>query len=347
MRPGNRAERRLPSLDGLRAISIFFVFLGHLNGTRNFGVLSGLRMMGDLAHLGVVVFFVISGFLITSLLLQEYEKTGRISLHLFYARRALRIFPASFAYLGILYLSSLAGLIQLHANDLAHAMTYTVNYSTHRSWYIGHLWSLSVEEQFYLLWPFAFWRLGPRQSRWVLAAVIALAPCARAAAALFLHAPYRDLAMFPMVADSLAAGCLLAYRRDWLEGQAFYLRLFRPVNSLVLLTAILAVNRYLGHSAVNVLGMLFINLGIAVLIHRSVYLPDAAAGRFLNWKPVAFVGTISYSLYLWQQWFLNRYSAQWTAAFPQNLGLAAGAAMLSYFLLEKPLMSLRHRLRAD
>jgi peptidoglycan/LPS O-acetylase OafA/YrhL len=87
----------LPSLDGLRAISICLVLLGHLSGTQNLGYL--LPGLGDIAHLGVVVFFVISGFLITTLLIKEHAKTGRVSLKLFYARRALRIFPASYAFL--------------------------------------------------------------------------------------------------------------------------------------------------------------------------------------------------------------------------------------------------------
>src|SRR6185437_3882217 len=88
---------RIPSLDGFRAISILMVLYGHLVGTRNFptaAVRTFDRALGDLGHLGVLVFFVISGFLITTLLVREREKTGTISLQQFYLRRALRIFPA-------------------------------------------------------------------------------------------------------------------------------------------------------------------------------------------------------------------------------------------------------------
>ena len=98
-------SKRIPSLDGLRALSISLVLLGHLGGTRGFPVVE--LGVGDYAHLGVVVFFVISGFLITRLLLAEQAKCGYISLKLFYARRTLRLLPASYAYIAcILLLSS-------------------------------------------------------------------------------------------------------------------------------------------------------------------------------------------------------------------------------------------------
>ena len=338
----------LPSLDGLRALSIFLVLLGHLDGTRNFPHLNTARYFGDLGHLGVVVFFVISGFLITSLLLSEHSRHGRVSLKLFYARRALRIFPASYAFMGTVLLLAAAGYIAISAGDIIHAVTYTVNYSPHRSWYIGHLWSLSVEEQFYLLWPFAFVVLGPARSRWAVLAVILLAPGARGAARILLAGTaYRDLEMFPMVADSLAVGCLLATNRQWLESQKHYLRLFNRGWSALLLVAVILMNRLQGYTLGNMFGMAVINVALAVLIHRSVYRWQGVAGRVLNWRLIAFFGVLSYSLYLWQQLFLNRASTAWTAAFPENLMLAAAAALCSYLLLEKPLMKLRHRLRRE
>jgi peptidoglycan/LPS O-acetylase OafA/YrhL len=121
----------LPSLDGLRAISIALVLLGHLSGTRGF-----VRIdlgIGDYAHLGVVVFFVISGFLITRLILTERMKNGYVSLKLFYARRALRLFPAAFAFIACVCLLWLAGIVDLQARDIWHAVTYTVNFEPGRS----------------------------------------------------------------------------------------------------------------------------------------------------------------------------------------------------------------------
>ena len=341
------AGSRLQSLDGLRAISIVLVVLGHAGFTRNGGSLRALAFFGDVAHLGVVVFFVISGFLITSLLMSEREKVGRISLPLFYARRALRIFPASLAYLGVIAGLAIAGRIALHPWDLVHAFTYTVNYATNRSWYVGHLWSLSVEEQFYLLWPFAFAATSRRHGLWIAVSMIMLGPFARLGErVLLVGTPYRGLEMFPMVADSLAAGCTLALLRGWLEAKTWYTRLFRPLPSVALLVTVLVLNRFMGYTVVSVIGQALVNVALAILVHRSVCCWRDGLGRLLNLKPVVFVGTLSYSLYLWQQVFLDRGSVSWHAAFPQNLVLAALAALLSYAGLEQPLMALRHRLRA-
>ena len=152
----------LPSLDGLRAISISLVLLGHLSRTRGF--VSVDLGIGDYSHLGVVVFFVISGFLITRLMLLERARTGDVSLKRFYARRALRLFPAMYTYIACVCLLWVFGVLHLHARDIWHALTYTVNFLPDRAKPIGHLWSLSNEEQFYLLWPCTFILLGPRRS---------------------------------------------------------------------------------------------------------------------------------------------------------------------------------------
>jgi len=320
------------------------VLLGHLTGTRGFVKLT--LGIGDYAHLGVVVFFVISGFLITTLLISEHDHAGRVSLKLFYARRSLRIFPASYAYLAVLGVLCVAGTIHLTASDFWHAITYTMNYLPARSWQVGHLWSLSVEEQFYLLWPFAFVTLGSRKAYWAPAFVIALAVFARAANRFVLiGTPYHDLEMFPMVADSLAMGCLLARFRPWLEQQRWYLRLMQPGWSILLLALVLVINRYTGYTVVEVFGMAILNLALAVLVHRCVYHAGGAFGRFLNWKPLAFIGVLSYSLYLWQQLFINRNSGAWMNAFPQNFVFAIAAALASYYVVEKPLLKWRQRLR--
>jgi peptidoglycan/LPS O-acetylase OafA/YrhL len=280
-------------------------------------------------------------------MLSEYTKNGSVSLKRFYARRALRLLPASYAFIACVCLLWLAGMVHLQARDIWCAVTYTVNYLPGRSWQIGHLWSLSVEEQFYLIWPCAFVLLGLRRAGWVAAGVILFGPVARSVSWLFLRGtPYYDLEMFPMVADSLATGCLLAKVGGWLEGKNWYLQLFRPVYSLGLVILILLINRSAGYTVVGVFGTTVLNVSLAILIHRSVYCSRDWVGVFLNWKPIAFVGVLSYSLYLWQQLFLNRNSGAWVNAFPQNLFFTVTAALGSYFLLEKPFLRLRDRLRA-
>jgi peptidoglycan/LPS O-acetylase OafA/YrhL len=321
------------------------VLVGHLSGTRGFVPFD--PGVGDYAHLGVVVFFVISGFLITTLLLNEYAEYGRISLRLFYARRSIRIFPASYCYLGLIFLLWRFGGISLRGRDFWYSVCYIINYLPNPSWYVGHLWSLSVEEQFYLLWPLTIVILGPRRAVSIAALFILLGPAARSAAWLFLrHSPYRDLNMFPMVADSLATGCILARLKGWLECEQWYLKLLKPGPSILLVILVLVINRYNGYTIVTVAGETVANIAIGVLIHRSVYYYADWMGRVLNWKPVVFVGVLSYSLYIWQQPFLNRNSASWMTAFPQNLLFAFAGALGSYFLLERPLLRLRHRLHA-
>jgi peptidoglycan/LPS O-acetylase OafA/YrhL len=321
------------------------VLLGHLSGTRNFPSID--LGIGNYAHLGVTVFFVISGFLITSLLISEQAATGAISLRLFYLRRTLRIFPASYTYLIVLFALCAFGLINVPRVSMVCAFTYTINYLPDHAWQVGHLWSLSVEEQFYLLWPFAFFVLGRKKGIGATLSVMALAIFARAGARLFLiGTPYRDLPMFPMVADSLASGCILALTRSWLEKQRWYLNLFRPVTALATVALILVLNRFAVYTVVGVLGTSIINIGIALLVHRCVFKPRDCVGTFLNWRPVAFIGVLSYSLYVWQQLFLNRSSSSWINAFPENILLAAGAALASYYGIEQPMLGLRRRLRA-
>ena len=155
------------------------------------------------AHFGVQAFFVISGFLITTLLLKERSATGRIDLLAFYRRRTLRIFPACFLYVSVV---ALVG----HIGYLGYAYSYTMCYAGQgRPWLLGHLWSLSVEEQFYLLWPFVL-ALAFTLHRLVAIAVVLAAPIARL---VFWDYGLRDIdEYFPAVADSIAAGCLLAVR---------------------------------------------------------------------------------------------------------------------------------------
>jgi peptidoglycan/LPS O-acetylase OafA/YrhL len=175
--------------------------------------------------------------------------------------------------------------------------------------------------------------------------VILVAIVARGAnRVLLIDTPYHDLEMFPMVADSLAMGCMLALLRDRLESCKPYQLLLRPAGSLTVLGVILILNRFMAYSVINIFGTTLISFGIAVLIHRSVHSPQDWAGRILNWKPVVFIGGLSYSLYLWQQLFLNRESGAWFNTYPQNLIGAVTLAMASYYAIERPMLRLRKRL---
>ncbi len=334
-----RTGRVIPSLDGLRALSIAFVIAGHLTGTQYFPAAFG--PVRAFAGPGVRVFFVISGFLITTLLLDELERNGRISLAGFYKRRACRIFPAFYVFLAVM---AIAGAVS--GGALARAATYTINYVTEREWNVAHIWSLAVEEQFYLLWPAALVVLGRRKGLMAAAAVVALSPVIRTAQfALFPGLREGIGSQFHTVADALACGCLLAGLRERLWGNALYRGfLSSPWFGVVpvLLVAELAVQPgrplYL-----SLAGMTLLNVGITLCVDRAVRLPDTASGRLLNAAPLRFIGVLSYSLYLWQQVFLNRDSGAWWSAFPANVMLAMGAALISYYGIERPMMALGRR----
>jgi peptidoglycan/LPS O-acetylase OafA/YrhL len=342
MVPG--AGQRIPSLDGLRAVSISFVLIAHLSGTAGFPHFPYFVQQG-MSLFGVRVFFVISAFLITSLLLHEESRTGTVSLRHFYFRRTLRIFPPFYAYVGVVALVAALGWIELREFDLLSAVTYTTNYHPDRSWYLGHAWSLAVEEQFYLLWPFVLKYLGPRRAPHAALVAVIVAPVLRIAL-LVLAPSYRDGIgeTFPTVADSIATGCLLACYRDRLAAYPRWIAFLRA-RSFWIIPGLALAAAFVPWAKVNFLvGQTFTNLGIALVIERVVRFPQDFPGRFLNARPVAYVGVLSYSLYLWQQPFLNRHTSHAMAAFPLNIVLTFGVALASYYLIERPALRLRARI---
>jgi peptidoglycan/LPS O-acetylase OafA/YrhL len=333
---------RIPSLDGLRALSIAMVLWGHLYGTRNYGWAQG--GFWDIGELGVRFFFVISGLLITKLLLDEVAETEQINLWRFYFRRTLRIFLPYYAFLLFLLLAQPLGWVALTASDFAHGFTYTTNYHLARSWEIGHTWSLSVEEQFYLLWPAALLLLGIRRGMTVAGLVLLLCPFLRLAVFWLWPARIEGIGhQFETIADALALGCLLAGKDDWPQPvRVFYEWILQ--SRLMLAVPFIAVIAnamhehplsffFAGHTVINVCAALCIDWAIR---HQGGLL-----GRTLNSRPLVWMGVMSYSLYLWQQLFLNRHSEAWAASFPQNLALVFAVGLLSYWLIERPALQLR------
>jgi len=212
------ADKRVPSLDGLRAISIGLVLLSHLAGTPGFPVTAKVGNILPLGELGVRVFFVISGFLITNLLLEEWSRRGDINLARFYFRRTFRILPPYYVLIAAVAVGAALRLIQIAPGDLMHAITYTSNYHPQRSWWIGHTWSLAVEEQFYLLWPAVLLLAGRRAGFAVAAGVVLVSPVVRLAVWQFVPSAADGVGTrFETIADSLAIGCLLAGLSPWLR----------------------------------------------------------------------------------------------------------------------------------
>ena len=170
---------RIPSLDGLRAISIRMVLAAHVAGSipalENRPLLIYTIFNGNR---GVSVFFVISGFLITSLLLKEEPLTGKISIRDFYIRRVFRILPPFWAFLVVVGVLWKSGTIETSWANLGIAFTFLRDYIS-GDWWTGHSWSLSVEEQFYLLWPAVLVFIGRRRSLSIASGLIVVAPAIR------------------------------------------------------------------------------------------------------------------------------------------------------------------------
>jgi peptidoglycan/LPS O-acetylase OafA/YrhL len=226
-----------------------------------------------------------------------------------------------------------------------HAVSYTTNYSG-GSWVLGHLWSLSVEEQFYLIWPAVLLLLGWRRSVAGVAVFILALPAARLGFRLFPSACTACQAFVPVWADGIAVGCLLAAARGQLNAQRLYRSFkgsawFLAVPVAVVLGTVLSAYPNAWSPLIT---RTLTNICIALIIDRSIDVPRDLAGRMLNSRPMCFIGVLSYSLYLWQQPFLDHYSSSLVCTFPLNILLALGAALASYYAVEKPFLAWRKKL---
>ncbi len=340
------SAKRIPSLDGIRAVSISLVIICHF--ARDVGW--GDRF--DLGSLGVRIFFVISGYLITGLLLKELAQDGRISLIRFYFRRALRIFPAFYFYLGCMLLIGAFGWVELTFRQALPALTYTSNYfvpTLQRT--VAHTWSLATEEQFYLIWPAALALVGRRRGLLVLLTLLVAAPLSSHFLSSRLH--YAVPAFFN---EPIGIGCLLALTRARLHASSLYRRFVHTQLGLLLPVLVFACNLPVWHHGGlrDAVSTLLLNLCIALSLDWAVVNGDSLPGRFLNSRPMIYIGVLSYSLYLWQQPFLALHGdhpalllrGPWTILMNPALRLAliVLCTLGSYYLVERPLLHLRTRL---
>jgi len=343
---------RMPSLDGLRALAILMVIYAH--GRFPFDDLLPLRALkGRCGFLGVQVFFVLSGFLITTLMLRERDRTGRLSLRGFYLRRVLRIVPAYASYLVMLAVLQGAGLVTLSGLGWLSLTTYTVNFLPSLPPSISHVWSLSVEEHFYLLWPLLMASCTLSGCRRVVLGVVAGALALRWLVLLAWPGGHGvDVWTFTRI-DDIAMGCLLALlarEPSWrmrLDGVACN----RWVLGTLLVASLasqacfsrLVGGRLMGHVPLA-LGIGATNcvtaLAITAFLWAAVRRPSGAVGRVLNHPVAVWVGVLSYSLYLWHPLFcLDRLGV--LASFPANLACMFVAASLSYLLVERPFLGMK------
>ena len=343
-----------PALDGLRGIACLLVMAHHINGLHG-------------GFLGVDLFFVLSGFLISSLLLEEWRARGTIDLPRFFLRRALRLLPALVVFvLAMLALGHLVpGAARLVTPDWVVAtLLYVVNWlmaframdgASTQSAFV-HCWSLAIEEQFYLLWPLALrWLLRrgvglPGLAR-LLLAIVAYAGIARAVLVLLGGAGLQMRAYVgsDTRADGLALGCLLAllaHHGRLSSPRALWVRVALPLSLAFLAWASWVAEIggrmiYLGGlSAASVAAAVL----ILVLLHPAELHP--LARRLLESRALVATGRMSYGLYLWHLpvhvLFAMRFGPGWvTETVPWPVSFLV--ATLSFVLIERPFLGLKQR----
>ena len=267
-------------------------------------------------------------------------------------RRTLRIFPPYYFLLVVVFAAAALRWLKLEPSDYWYTLTYTFNFKgTQPTWWVGHTWSLAVEEQFYLLWPLVVKLCGKRTIQLVALFWFALGPIGRAVLSLAPQPAIDHWYMaFPFVADPIAAGALLSF---WLRDDRLRSRLERQTRQPWLLLAPLTVlgiaslaNRphFFPHPVIlsSLLGPVS-NVCIALVVGWAALGADGAIWRVLNSRLMVAIGVLSYSLYLWQMLFLNPTSISRWMSFPLNLAWVAAAALLSYTLIERPFNRFRHR----
>jgi peptidoglycan/LPS O-acetylase OafA/YrhL len=239
------------------------------------------------------------------------------------------------------------GIISLPAHNILYAATFTMNHAPEAIWWTGHLWSLALEEQFYLVWPVVFLFSRMRARFWICLCFILLSPVIRLATDVYFPATYQVMEASLLFAGiSIAVGCLLALTEAQLQKQTAWLKVMQSKAFFVIPLA--AVATY-GLSVSNlgksyyVAGDSLCALCIGATVWRVVHYEDFTF-RILNTNFLMLVGRLSYSLYIWQQLFLNKYSTAWVARFPQNLVIAVAVSVASYRLIELPALSLRGRI---
>jgi peptidoglycan/LPS O-acetylase OafA/YrhL len=325
-------DRRIPTLDGWRGIAVFMVILSHLEAGYLVGRNWGSSIWNTGQH-GVQIFFVLSGYLITSTLLREQ----RIKLGNFYLRRFFRLMPAAWTYLLVLGLLTLFTHMKTLGGDLWACLFFFRNYipETRTNTCTEHFWSLSLEEQFYLAWPPVLALLGRKRAAIAAAAAV----LAIAVYRYFFIASTHNFYSFQHTefrADGLLVGCLLALvlanepARLWLQRYA------RVVFWLCLAPLAWDIYKY------SVDGFMSLNESIllALMIGSTSLEPATLPGRVLESQHLKAVGIMSYSIYLWQGLFFR---ANWGYLGPL---LFAASFMLSWRFLEQPGIALGRRILA-
>jgi len=354
----------VPELDGTRGLAILLVMGNHLPFGQHRSLLPG-------GFVGVDLFFALSGFLITTLLVQEFDRTGSIRLGRFYLRRALRLGPALIAMLIAIGLSGFLiydpGRAREIGFDALIALSYISNwyriFSPNQLGLFAHTWSLSVEEQFYLLWPLILVLLLRRSTRrrsiiFMAAAATLLSWLVNVYLALHLAQWHRYIHLcfgLDSRGGALMIGCILGIilssgllnesARKILQKQ---LVILAPL-SLVLLVAYAIFSGSIGR-AFFYFGFAVVSLLAGILILDVQISPASRFKQLMRMKWLVWVGSVSYGLYLWHWpifFGMSRFGCSgWTVLFIGG-PLTFLFVLISYYRLEKPVLELKKRFTSD
>lgn len=334
----------LPTLDGWRTISILSVILSH-DRIHHFGPLS-TKWFYLHGHIGVDIFFAISGLLICSRLMVEEESSGCISMRNFYVRRAFRILPAASFYLVTLLLLKLFAGLAVGVPEVLASFFFLRNYTfifshfqTIYPGYTGHFWSLAIEEHFYLILP-ALLVLAPKRWRIPLLAMMALAVAWHRTAAYSWMSQHTDMRIDALIVPALFA---ILLRRSIMR--AWFARWSRLWPLLVLAVLIPISYDFAPRTRSWITVWIFPMMILGTMLH-----PENWFSRILELPVMRYVGRLSYSIYLWQQlFFVSHYGEVSTRirllqSWPWCLVMTAATAAFSYYFVERPCIKLGHRL---
>jgi peptidoglycan/LPS O-acetylase OafA/YrhL len=294
-----------------------------------------LRELEYAGPLGVQIFFTISGFIITTLLMREQQRNGRVSLSAFYVRRALRILPPLWLVLGTVILFASLGYIRVGQRSLLLAASFLCNTQPNNcSWFTGHTWSLAIEEQFYLVWPLLLTTIGFR----------AIAPLALTVCLVFIAVDQTSFMTAAWLHNALSGACVAAGAL-YASSSRFRALLLRASTLPTILAAAFLLfgapffrryNYYFVESILTPFLIVFLVFSFsrfrANLEHRLII------------RTLAGLGLISYGLYLWQQLFLADPSSYILHSLLEYPALLVPVVAISYWLVEKPLVRLGARL---
>jgi peptidoglycan/LPS O-acetylase OafA/YrhL len=335
-------DRWIPTLDGWRAIAVLMVIFCHELAGRP--VLHPVvdYVLTKSGPLGVQLFFAISGYLICRLLLIEADKGG-ISLRAFYTRRAFRILPPALTYLAAISIASAIGIVAINALDIVSCIFLFANY-VDKHWYVSHFWSLSIEEHFYLFWPLTLATLMWRRASYIcIAGIVIVSGWRLYAGDARYFSPDNPWQRTDMVLDAFFAPCLLSIVLHHYPGfKSMLAKRLNAVVSIVIAGVLIAV------TATGIPPAIKKSLQAVLLpliVVSTVLQPNTWLGRILEFQPLAWIGRVSYSLYLWQQAFASPLLS--LASMPFRIAGLFAVAAASYYMIERPMIKVGRRLLAN